>query len=201
VVLAIPNGGIPVGLRVRECLDSEFGILVVRKLHIPWDPEAGFGALAPDGTVVFNEPLRRALGLTKEEERAVIESERTAIARRIETYGAETLPHLKGKVVLLVDDGLASGYSMMAAVRYVRARDPKEIVVAVPTASRSAVNLVTPVADAIVCPNVRSGPVFAVADAYRNWRDVGDEEIVALLRANRREDEAAARAPTTKSIS
>jgi putative phosphoribosyl transferase len=201
MVLAIPNGGIPVGLRVRERLGSEFGVLVVRKLHIPWDPEAGFGAMAPDGTVVFNEPLRRALGLTGEEERAVIESELTAIARRIEMYGTRILPRLKGKVVILVDDGLASGYSMMAAVPYVRQRGPKEIVVAVPTASQSAVNLVTRVADAVVCPNVRSGPVFAVADAYRNWRDLGDEEILALLRAEGGEDETAAPTTTTERIS
>jgi predicted phosphoribosyltransferase len=201
IVLAIPNGGIPIGLRVRERLGSEFGVLVVRKLHIPWDPEAGFGAMAPDGTVVFNEPLRRALGLTGEEERAVIESELTAIARRIEMYGAGTLPRLKGKVVILVDDGLASGYSMMAAVRYVRQRGPKEIVVAVPTASQSAMSLVTRVADAVVCPNVRSGPVFAVADAYRDWRDLGHEEILALLRAEGEEDETAAPATTTERVS
>lgn len=181
VVIAIPNGGVPVGLRVRTHLGADFGILVVRKLHIPWDREAGFGAVAPDGTVVFNELLRRSLDLSEEEERSVIEEELTAIQRRMTAYRAQELPRVEGRVAILVDDGLASGYSMIAAARFVRRRKPAEVVVAVPTASRSASRLVSPDVDTVVCPNVRSGPVFAVADAYRHWRDLEDREVVGML--------------------
>lgn len=181
VVLAIPNGGVPVALAVRRRLGSTFGILVVRKLHIPWNREAGFGAVAPDGSVVFNESVRLALRLSAKEEEAVIEEERAAIARRIEAYGALRPPDVAGRTVILVDDGLASGYSMWAAVRYVRRRGPEELIVAVPTASASAVERVARDVDSLVCPNVRAGPVFAVADAYEHWYDVPDEEVLALL--------------------
>lgn len=173
------------GLRVRAQLAAAFGLLVVRKLHIPWDREAGFGAVAPDGTVAFNEPLRRSLGLDEDEERAVVEEELEAIRRRQQTYGARDLPPLEGKTAIVVDDGLASGYSMLVAARFVRRQDPRTIVVAVPTASASAVALVRSAADRIVCPDVRAGPVFAVADAYREWRDLEDAEVAALLRAQR----------------
>ena len=185
VVLAIPNGGVPVGLRVRDRLATAFGLLVVRKLHIPWDREAGFGAVAPDGTVAYNEPLRRALGLDEGEERAVVEEELRAIRRRQRTYGAEDTPPLGGRTAIVVDDGLASGYSMLVAARFVRRQKPREIVVAVPTASASAMALVRSAADRVVCPDVRAGPVFAVADAYRGWRDLDEAEVLALLRAQR----------------
>jgi len=186
VVLAIPNGGVPVGLRVRDRLGADFGLVVVRKLHIPWNREAGFGAVAPDGTVAFNEPLRRSLGLTQEEEQAVIEEEVEAIRKRMRTYGVRDLPPLGGRVAILVDDGLASGYSMAVACRFVRARGPDRIVVAVPTASMSAMRLVQSYADEVVCPDVRGGPVFAVADAYERWRDLEDEEVRELLETARK---------------
>lgn len=182
VVLAIPNGGVPVALRVRARLGGELGLLLVRKLHIPWQREAGFGAVAPDGTVAYNEPLRASLGLGPKLERAVVEEELAAIRRRMELYGVAGPPPLGGRIAILVDDGLASGYSMKVAVLYARKRGPSELVVAVPTASRRAVELVAAVADRVVCPDVRPGPIFAVADAYREWRDLEDAEVAALLR-------------------
>lgn len=182
VVLAIPNGGVPVGLRVRDYLGADFGVLVVRKLHIPWNREAGFGAVAPDGSVAFNESVRRGLGLSPEEESLVIDQERQEIARRTDAYGARELPAIAGRAAILVDDGLASGYSMWAAAKFVRRQRPQSLVVAVPTASQSAIGLVAPTVDRLVCPNVRGGPVFAVADAYRRWCDLADEEVAVLLR-------------------
>jgi len=182
VVLAIPNGGVPVGLRVRNHLGADFGVLVVRKLHIPWNREAGFGAVAPDGSVVFNEDLRQGLGLTPEEEGIVLEEERREIARRMAAYRAHELPPIRGRVAILVDDGLASGSSMWAAANFVRRQSPRTLVVAVPTASESGAALVSAAVDRLVCPSVRRGPVFAVADAYRHWYDLEDADVVALLR-------------------
>lgn len=189
IVLAVPNGGVPVGLIVRSRLDADFGVLVVRKLHVPWNREAGFGAVAPDGSVAFNESVRRGLSLSPEEESVVIEQERREIARRSAMYGARELPAIEGRTVILVDDGLASGYSMWAATKFVRRERPQNLIVAVPTASQSAVDLVTSTVDRLVCTNVRRGPVFAVADAYRHWYDLEDEEVLVLLRrAGRRAD-------------
>ena len=183
VVLAIPNGGVPVGLRIHERLGGGFGLVVVRKLHIPWNREAGFGAVAPDGTVVFNEALRASLGLSDAGERAVIEEEKAEIARRTAKYGAGDVPPLEGRTAILVDDGLASGYSMLVAANFVRKRRPSELVVAVPTGSVEAVRRVRPAVDRLVCPDTRGGPVFAVADAYRAWRDLEDAEVAALVRS------------------
>jgi predicted phosphoribosyltransferase len=183
VVLAIPNGGVPVGLRIHERLGGDFGLVIVRKLHIPWNREAGFGAVAPDGTVVFNEALRASLGLSDAEERAVIEEEKAEIARRTARYGAGDVPPLEGRTAILVDDGLASGYSMLVAANFVRKRRPSELVVAVPTGSAEAVRRVRLAADRLVCPDTRGGPVFAVADAYRAWRDLDDAEVAALVRS------------------
>ena len=185
VVLAIPNGGVPVGLRIHERLGGDFGLVVVRKLHIPWNREAGFGAVAPDGTVVFNEPLRTALALSPAEERAVVQEERAEIARRSATFGVSE-PTVGGRITILVDDGLASGYSMLVAARYVRKRGPSELVVAVPTGSAEAVARVRPNADRLACPDTRAGPGFAVADAYREWRDLDDEEVAAIIRVGER---------------
>lgn len=183
-ILAIPNGGVPVGIGVRASLGGDLDVLVVRKLHIPWNPEAGFGAVAPDGTVVFNDPLRSSLGLSAREERAIISAEIDAVHRRIEMYQAKPL-RTSGRIVILVDDGLASGYSMLAAIRYVRRTGARSIVVAVPTASQRAVELVALAADKVIVPNVRRGLRFAVADAYRSWRDLEDHEVLDLLRIAR----------------
>ena len=95
------------------------------------------------------------------------------------------MPDLTGKVVILVDDGLASGFTMLAAVRAVKEQSPKKVVVAIPTASLGAIELLAPEVDEIVCLNIRSGPSFAVADAYKNWYDLTDEEVQNILAASR----------------
>ena len=89
---------------------------------------------------------------------------------------------IRGKTAILIDDGLASGYTMLAAIRSTRKRNPRRVVVAVPTASTAAIELVSRKVDKILCLNIRSGPFFAVADAYREWRDLSDEEVVEILK-------------------
>jgi putative phosphoribosyl transferase len=91
------------------------------------------------------------------------------------------MPDLKDKTVILVDDGLASGFTMLAAARSARKRTPRKIIVAASTASMGAVELLAPEVDEIVCLNIRSGPVFAVSDAYKNWYDLTDEEVIKIL--------------------
>ena len=92
-------------------------------------------------------------------------------------------PDLKDKITIIVDDGLASGFTMLAAARSIKKNNPEKIVVAVPTASLRAIELLAPELDEIVCPNIRSGPVFAVADAYKNWYDLTDEEVTNILKS------------------
>lgn len=182
-VLAIPAGGVPVGYVISKRLGFPFDVIVVRKIHIPWNQEAGFGAITFDGIIIFNERLLRALGLTREEIDHRIKVEKEAIERRLKLLrGDKPFPDITGKTTILVDDGIASGYTMLSAVKSVVRRKPKRIVVAVPTGSESAIRLLEPWVDDMVCLNVRTGPVFAVADAYENWYDLTDEDVVKILK-------------------
>lgn len=127
----------------------------------------------------------RELGLTPEEiEQAAKPVQEELLARNRIFREDRPWPDLAGKIVILVDDGLASGYTMLAAVRVVRRRKPSKIVVAVPTASASTIKLLVPHVDSIVCPNIRSGQRFAVADAYRDWYDLDRSQVVDLLRSH-----------------
>jgi putative phosphoribosyl transferase len=182
ILLALPAGGVPVGYVVAKELGILMDLMVVRKVQIPWNTEAGFGAVTWDGEAVLNQPLVRQLGLKREVIEESISETRRIIQERLRKFrGDKPMPDLRGKVVILVDDGLASGFTMLAAARSSRRRQPKKTVVAVPTASMGAIKLLTPEVDEIVCLNIRSGPVFAVADAYKNWYDLTDEEVTKIL--------------------
>lgn len=181
-LLAIPAGGVPVGFAVATRLRAPLDVVIVRKIQIPWSPEAGFGAIAWDGTVVLNEVLVTELGLSTELVRWCISRTQETIRRRLEKFrGNKPLPELKNKTVALIDDGLASGFTMLTAVKSVKKRKPKKLIVAIPTASQSAIQLVAPNIDKLICLNVRGGPIFAVADAYQKWYDLSDEEVMEFL--------------------
>ncbi|MBM5804887.1 MAG: phosphoribosyltransferase [Candidatus Verstraetearchaeota archaeon] len=183
LVLAIPAGGVPVGCTVARELRVNFDVIVVRKIQVPWNTEAGFGALTWSGEVILNVPLLRRLGLGKEEVGVAVHKTNALVQERLRKFrGDRPLPDLKGKAVILVDDGLASGFTMLAAVRSVRKEEPKSVTVAVPTASLGAVGLLAPEVDEAVALNIRSGPIFAVADAYERWYDLSDEEVRGFLR-------------------
>ena len=187
LILAIPNGGLAVALPLAKMLSADLDLLIVRKLQIPFNPEAGFGALTSLGTVILNQPLVNRIGLQDVEIQQVIYQTKTQIDDRKKVYkGLVGLFSPKSRVVVLVDDGLASGYTMLAAVDSVRQLSPKRIIVAVPTASASAISKVRERVDELICPHVGTGVVFAVADAYEKWYDVPDEEVILLLREYRK---------------
>lgn len=182
-VLAIPAGGVQVAFSVVKRLRIPMDLVITRKLHIPWNREAGFGAITWDGITFLNEPLVSALGLTKESIDRCVEEEKEVISQRLKLYrGDRPFPCLKGKIAIVVDDGLASGFSMLATVKSIKQRGAREIVIAVPTAPISAINLLRPHVDKVVCLNIRSGPVFAVADAYKVWYDLEDEDVMNILK-------------------
>ena len=187
LILAIPNGGLAVALPLAKMLRADLDLLIVRKLQIPFNPEAGFGALTSLGTVILNQPLVNRIGLQDAEIQQVIYQTKTQIDDRKKVYkGLVGLFSPKSRVVLLVDDGLASGYTMLAAIDSVRQLSPKRMIVAVPTASASAISKVRERVDELICPHVGAGVVFAVADAYEKWYDVPDEEVIILLREYRK---------------
>ena len=182
MVLAIPSGGVPVGIKVAEALALPLDLVIVRKMQIPGNPEAGFGAMTLDGTVFYNKPLLGELSLSPIQ----IEAERKRVLAELEKRNAmfrrgRPFPDLTDKRVILVDDGLASGFTMLASVAMVKKASAHEVVVAVPTASQSAVERILPEIDRIYCANIRSGGFFAVANAYRNWYDLNEKEVLDLL--------------------
>ncbi|MHA2321328.1 MAG: phosphoribosyltransferase [Candidatus Thorarchaeota archaeon] len=186
VVLAVPNGGIPVGVEIARELDAELDAIIVRKLQIPGNPEAGFGALTSHGSLLLNERLVRSIGLNQNQIDLVVKQTQNQIDRRKEDYrGLVGIVDLLNKDVILVDDGLASGYTMMAAIESVRTLTPMSIIVAVPTSSGNAARLVGEEVGVLVCPRVESGFIFAVANAYKNWYDVPDSEIIEILESYR----------------
>jgi len=181
-VLAIPAGGVPVAFVVSQKLTVPLDLVVTRKLHVPWNREVGFGAMSWDGTLVLNKPLIASLGLSMAEVTRCVGEEKEVIRRRVKRLrGDKPFPDLKAKTVILVDDGLASGFSMLATLKTIEPLGAKERIVAVPTASISAIALIRSAADRIVCLNIRSGPVFAVADAYKEWHDLEDEDVLRVL--------------------
>jgi predicted phosphoribosyltransferase len=126
--------------------------------------------------------LAEQLDLTEEEIKTSILKTKRNIQERLKKFrGDKPMPHLTDKVVILVDDGLASGFTMLAAARSVKESAPRKTIIAVPTASIGAIELLAPEVDEIVCLNIRSGPSFAVANAYENWYDLTDEEVLKTL--------------------
>lgn len=179
LVLAIPKGGIPVGLEVAGCLDAEFAVLVSRKLPFPDNPESGFGAVAEDGTVYLHEIARRSL--SEPDIETIAQRQREEIARRIQLLRrGQPLPPLQGRTVILVDDGIAMGSTMRASAGMCHNQKAARIVVAAPVASPRTIYDLQRVADDVVILETPAG-FRAVAEAYRHWHDVTDEEAVALL--------------------
>lgn len=182
IILAVPAGGVPVAYTIAKTLAVPMDVIVVRKIQIPWSPEAGFGAITWDGKIVLNKGLMDQLNLTREEIETSISTTKGNIEERLRKFrGTKPLPNLMGKIVVIVDDGLASGFTMLAAARSVRENKPKKITVAIPTASLAAVELLASEVDEIICLNIRTGSSFAVAEAYENWYDLTDEEVLKLL--------------------
>ena len=182
VVLAIPAGGVPIGREVAHALGVPLSLAIVRKIRIPGTTESGFGAVTWDGQVLINDALRTALGLSAAEVDQAVEETRKNVHDRIALYTrGRDLPALAGKTVILTDDGLASGFTMLAAIQSVRTLRPAQIIVAVPTASAASAELVSRQADQLVCLNIRSGRRFAVAEAYKQWYDLEDSEVLDEL--------------------
>lgn len=184
LVLAIPCGGVPVAAQIAERLHATLDVMVVRKLQIPWNPEAGFGALAPDGTLRLNPELTPYLHLSDAEIDQVKRRTMSEIERRLRRFrGLQEAPRLANRVVVLVDDGLASGYTMLVAAESVRKGGPRQLVVAVPVASTGAARLLKPACDTFIALHISATLPFAVASFYEHWHDLSDDEVLRYLSA------------------
>ena len=182
VVLGIPRGGVPVACALAQELRVPLDIVAVRKLPIPFDPEAGFGAVSPEGAVVLNEELVRRIRIGPDEIQRIVAEVLREVQRREREYrrGREPVP-LEGRTAFIVDDGLASGYTMLAAIDSALARGAGSVAVAVPCASSSAVDRIRKRASEVYCIARSDEPVFAVASFYDAFPDLTDDDVRSYL--------------------
>jgi predicted phosphoribosyltransferase len=182
VVLAIPNGGVPVAVEVAGAIKADLDLVVCRKVPILLNPEGSLGAAADDGTVILNEEAVKRIGFSRHRLEDEINKVRAEIKQRSLLYrGDRPIVRVGGKKVIVIDDGLASGFTMTAAVESIRHRRPKEVVVAVPVASAMAVKQVEKVADKVVTCTTSFLPKFYVSDFYQYWYDISDDEVIRYL--------------------
>ena len=200
VVLGLARGGVPVAYEVARALGAPLGVFVVRKLGAPGRPELAMGAIAGGGVVVIDDDVVRGLRVTPDDIRRVAEEEGRELLRREQAYvGGLPTPDVHGKKVILVDDGLATGSSMYAAVAALRRSRPARIVVAVPAAPQSTCRELGAVVDEMVCATTPS-PFFAVGRSYWDFDQTDDAEVRELLRAASAFVPAARRGPTAVEV-
>ncbi len=189
VVLGLPRGGVPVAAEVARALDAPLDVLLVRKIGVPGQPELAMGAVAAIGDVVevvTNDVVLARLRIPDEAFRAVLDEELVELRRRTVAYrGDRPAPDLAGRTVVVVDDGLATGSTMRAAVAAVRRRDPAAVVVAVPVGARDTCERLRSQVDEVVCA-LLPDPFHAVHQGYDDFRQTTDDEVLAALAYDRR---------------
>jgi len=182
IILAVPAGGIPVAVSLAEILNLPVDIAVVSKITFPDNSEAGFGAVAYDGSVRLNTEILGRFYLTEKQVQGQLEKTKQKVQKRVKHLrGDNPMPDLTERTVFLVDDGIASGFTLRTAAVAIKNENAKEIIIATPTGHKSSLKELERKVDAIYCANVRSGWSFAVADAYKNWRDVSETEALEIL--------------------
>ena len=187
-VMAIPAGGVPVAKVMAERLNLPLYLAVVSKITLPWNTEAGYGAVAFDGTVRLNDNLVARFGLNKEQIQEGIAKTSQKVAKRVKNlWGAGTWPGFSGQEAILVDDGLASGFTVLVAIEALKKTGIGSLNIAVPTGYESSIRRIAREVDTLYCANIRGGFSFAVADAYVKWSDVEEGEVTNLLADFQRE--------------
>jgi putative phosphoribosyl transferase len=182
VVLGLPRGGVPVGWALAQSMNAVFDVMIVRKLPLPGNPEAGFGAVATDGSTFLNEAMLEHFGLTPLVIESITEQVRRELRRRAREYrGTDQLPQVRGMDAYLVDDGLATGYTMLAAATMVKKLQPRSLTLCVPVSPWDSVGTVLPSFDEIYILFVQERTPFAVASFYRDFHDMADREVLEII--------------------
>lgn len=183
IILAIPRGGVAVAYPIAKALKTTLDVIVLRKLPIPGNPEMGFGAMLGDGTILLNDEAVKMFNLTQAEIDQTVKEVLKEIKRREKIYrGIKPFPKLEGKTVILVDDGIATGYTMLAAIKFVKIHSPQKIVIASPVCAFRVADKIKKQVDEYICfysqTEVSS---FAVASYYEEFPDLTDDEVLAYL--------------------
>jgi predicted phosphoribosyltransferase len=190
IVLAVPRGGVIVGYEVARALDAPLDVYIARKLGAPGNEELALGAIASDGTVVLDPTLIRQLGVTQRYIEGEMERQRAEILRRLALYrNQRPLPQLKGKTVILVDDGVATGATTLAALRALRKQPLEMLILAVPVGPADVIERLQTEADRVVCLATPE-PFWAVGRFFLDWPQLSDQDVVEVLNRRRAEMEA-----------
>lgn len=186
VILAIPRGGVIVAAEVARRLNAPLDIAVPRKIPSPYNPELAVGAVAPDGSYILTDDPHLLHGVNEAYLQRAIAGQRREIERRMRTYrGSRPFPELRNRTVILVDDGVATGLTTRAALRWIAAENPARLVLAVPVAPDEVVEALAEEVDDLVCLSTPD-PFLAVGQFYRNFEQTSDEEVIATLAAHNR---------------
>ena len=193
IIFAIPNGGVSVAEGFCNTLDINYLLVIVRKIKIPYNPEAGFGAIATDGTILLNKQLLSSIKLDSKAIEKSIEITKAEIRDRMDFYNISKKQeklyniNIPGKNVFIMDDGLASGFTMQAGIKMVQKYRPKNLFIIIPTAPFHTIENIEKDLNIneVICPNVRKTNWFAVADAYEHWYDVQDSEVLNIIKKSK----------------
>jgi putative phosphoribosyl transferase len=186
IVLALPRGGIPVAIEIAKYLNWPMDVFMARKIGAPFNPEFGIGAIAEGGIIVWDESWVMAVGASKQELDDLVSKEELEIQRRVDAYrGNRRPPQVKNMIVILVDDGLATGVTAQAAIRSLKLQHPKKLVLAVPVCARDTMLRLKSEADEILCVHAPFN-FQAVGLWYRNFEQLSDADVIKLLSEGRK---------------
>lgn len=181
IILSLPRGGAVIGAEVAKILAAEHDLVICRKIGAPYNPEVAIGALTQDGRLLKDDTVIDALAVTRGYLESQIRLELKEIERQLSKFrGAKVFPDLRNKTVVLVDDGLATGFTMEAAVEFTRRLGPSRIIVGVPVGAAEAIAKLKPKVDQIVCPLIPEN-FWAVGQFYQDFHQVRDEEVQKLF--------------------
>jgi putative phosphoribosyl transferase len=181
IVLALPRGGVPVAYEIAISLSLPLDVYIVRKLGVPGQTELAMGAIAMDETIVFNQAIISEMHISKNEINSVIEAERDELQRREKKYRKEKpMPDLANQIIILVDDGIATGATMRAAIQAIQSHKPKKIIVAIPVAAKSICDELRKSVDDMVCLK-QLDVLHAVGEWYHDFSQTSDNEVDTLL--------------------
>ncbi len=180
-LLAIPRGGIQIAEAIAERFNVPIQAIIAKKLPLPLYPEVAFGAMTEDEINIINEEMVKDYGITKEILNEIYTRVNKEIKHRIEAYGRFDMQQVNNAEVIIIDDGVATGSSLIAAIKRVKSMKPSRLIVAVPVSTQTAYEIIKPTVDTFISYIVDSTPYFAVSRYYKEWKDLSEKEIIDVL--------------------